>query len=100
MSALAQALWGSYAITYPALIYFKKTSVQAALELGAGAVCILANLLLVPRLGKEGAALATLLSFIILNLVIFRIIQSLLYTPYETQRILKILLAIFLCACL
>jgi O-antigen/teichoic acid export membrane protein len=98
MSALTQAQWGSYAITTAALLYHKKTGVQALLELGAGMLCVLINLLLIPACGKEGAALATLLSFLTLNLASARIGRSLLYIPYETTRIMKILVAVFFCA--
>jgi O-antigen/teichoic acid export membrane protein len=90
VAAVSQALWGAYAITSPALIHYRKTALQALLELGAGGVCIAASAALVPLYAGGGAALATLCAFIWLIFMSIRINQRVLYTPYEWQRIGKI----------
>lgn len=94
LAGLAQALWGAYAITYPPLIFNKKTGIQSCLEIGAGVFCIVANVILVPFLQKEGAALATLLGFLGLVLASVRFNQRLLPIPYESSKIIKIIIAL------
>ncbi len=91
LAAAAQALWGVYAITYPPLVFHKKTGIQSCLEIGAGVSAIVFNICLVPFFGKIGAALATLLGFLGLVLASLRINQTLLKVPYETQRLIKII---------
>ncbi len=90
LSAVAQALWGVYGITYPALIFHKKTGLQSCLELSAGALCILLNCLLASYFFKEGAAAATALGFLGLVLTSVYFNQKLMYVPYELHRLLKI----------
>lgn len=96
LTGLAQALWGVYAITYPPLIFYKKTGVQSCMEMGAGLGCILANMILVPLFQKEGAALATLLGFLGLILMSLLVNQRLLFISYDTRRIVKIVVALLL----
>ena len=98
ISAVSQALWGVYGITYPALIYHKKTTLQSCLELSAGALCILFNLVLAPFFMKEGAAAATLLGFLSLVLISVYINQKLMYVPYEFDRLFKIVFGLALVA--
>jgi O-antigen/teichoic acid export membrane protein len=100
LSSIAQALWGAYAITCPALIFHKRTGTQACLELGAAGICIAANILLVPFFGKEGAAIATAAGFISLNLMSVKVNQRLMFIPYETKRLVKIISALFCTALL
>jgi O-antigen/teichoic acid export membrane protein len=90
LSSIAQALWGVYGITYPALIFHKKTGLQSCIELGAGALCILLNCLLASYLFKEGAAMATAFGFFGLVLASVYCNQKLLYVPYELPRLLKV----------
>jgi|LakMenEpi03Aug12_release.lakeMendotaPanAssembly.Ray.scaffolds.fasta_scaffold04531_7 O-antigen/teichoic acid export membrane protein len=94
LTGMAQALWGAYAISYPPLIFYKKTGLQAALEMGAAFFCICANAILIPLWHKEGAALATLVGFLVLILASIKCNQKLLFVPYERKRILKLALAL------
>lgn len=87
--AAAQALWGVYSISAAGLIFYKKSGWQMMMETGAGLLSIGLNFALIPLLDKEGAALATLLSFLALALVSLRVNYSLLPVQYEKERILK-----------
>lgn len=92
LSAASIALWGVYTITYPALIFNKKTGWQAAMELTAGGLCIILNILLVIPFGKMGAAWATLFSFFALCLMSGWMNSKFLHVTYEYGRIGKIIL--------
>ena len=59
-----------------------------------------ANLLLIPRLGIVGAALATLASYMVMAAGLFYFAQKFYGIPYEYGKIVKILAAIFACGAL
>ncbi len=100
LTAAAQGLWGVYAITYPPLIFHKKTGVQSCLELGAGVCCIGLNIPLILIGGKMGAAFATFLGFLGLVTASLWINQRLIWIPYEKKRIGKIGIALTITGCL
>ena len=61
-------------------------------------VCIVLNFILIPLFSKEGAAIATLLSYIGLIYMSFKINNRLLPVHYEKTRLLKIVLGLALAA--
>ncbi|MBN1479382.1 hypothetical protein EH223_16315 [candidate division KSB1 bacterium] len=66
-----------------------------AIAVGVAAVLNIGlNVLFIPRFGMTGAAVATLLSFVCLQLVIFVFSYSLYPVKYEIKRILKIVFAL------
>lgn len=96
--AAAQALWGVYSISAAALIFYKKSGWQLLMETGAGLLSIVLNFMLIPLFNKEGAALATFLSFLALVLVSFKVNYHLLPVQYETQRVVRTVTALALAA--
>lgn len=98
LSGMAQALWGAYAITYPPLIFSKKTGIQACLELSAAAVCVLANIYLIPLFQGEGAALATFIGFAALIFMSVCYNNKLMKIHYENLKILKLAAGLGFCA--
>lgn len=88
--AAAQALMGVYSISAAGLIFYKKSGWQVLLEIGAGLISIALNFLLIPLFEKEGAALATLLSFLALVTMSLLINQRLLPVQYEKMRVFKV----------
>lgn len=98
LTGLAQALWGAYAITYPPLIFKKKTGVQSCLELAAALFCVLANILLIPLFQAEGAAIATLLGFTALICGSLFINGRIMPIPYEKLKFVKLTLGLGLVA--
>ncbi len=77
--------------TIVAGIYIEKQTRKLPLItfIGAG-VNIGANYLLIPQLGLMGAALATLLSYAIMTVVLYFIVQKIYPIRYEWERIAKI----------
>lgn len=98
LSGVSMALWGVYMITYPPLIYFRKTFIQSALELGSGILCILLNFLMIPSFGMMGAAYGTFISFAVLCIVSGFINSKYIYVPYDYARIIKVLFGTVLAA--
>lgn len=56
-----------------ALLIYKKTAVMTGLVLGACGANLLLNILLIPRMGLMGAAIATLLSYLLLVVMMGRV---------------------------
>jgi O-antigen/teichoic acid export membrane protein len=90
--SLAQASWGIYVISYTGLVMKKRTFLLSCMEIGAGIGCIGLNALLIPIWKMEGAAVATLLSFLLLIGVSFTLNQRILPVPYDKKRIVQTLL--------
>jgi O-antigen/teichoic acid export membrane protein len=92
--AFAQSLWGVYNIFYIGLYFHKKFTWQLYIELSAGALCILFNLILIPVLHREGAAVATLLSFVAICGITYRVNQHLFPIYFEWGKIFRILIGL------
>jgi O-antigen/teichoic acid export membrane protein len=56
-----------------ALLIYKKTAVMTGLVVGACVANLLLNIVLIPRLGLQGAAIATLVSYLLLVLTMGRV---------------------------
>lgn len=96
--SLAQASWGIYVISYTGLVMKKRTFLLSCMEIGAGVFCIGLNALLIPLWKMEGAAVATLLSFMVLIGVSFTLNHRILPVPYEWRRIVKTMIPFVLIA--
>ncbi len=90
--SLAQASWGIYVISYTGLVIKKRTFLLSCMEIAAGVCCIGLNALLIPLWKMEGAAIATLLGFLMLIALSFRLNQRILPVPYDGRRIAKTML--------
>ena len=108
-SILPEAYWGGLPIVPVVLLAYvflgmsgnivagiyieKKTTRLPPITFLGAAVNIIANLLLIPVLGIMGAALATLLSYMIMGVVTYIVSQRIYPVEYELARIGKIAVA-------
>jgi O-antigen/teichoic acid export membrane protein len=77
----------------PGLIIHKKTATMAKIITGAALLNVLLNVLLIPRIGLQGAAIATLLSYGIFLALIVRESSSVLPLRVDLVECLRYLLA-------
>ncbi len=90
--ALSYVFYGMYAIFAVGYNLAKKTS-YVPFIVGTGAIVnIILNFILIPPYGMMGAALATLISYIVLPIGAYLISQKYYPINYEWERMLKILL--------
>lgn len=82
-------LYGAFGIYGAGLYIQKKTTHLMSSTLFASAANILLNVLMVPRLGLLGAALATLIAYVLLSILIFWRSSSYLKIPVELSSIGK-----------
>ncbi len=84
---------------FQAGIYIEEKTKYYPYVTGAGAVAnVLVNILLIPLLGINGAALATLSSYIIMAAGLYFFSQKYYPVKYEYAKIIKMLLVIFITA--
>jgi len=95
---LAYLINGIYVI-FSAGIYIEEKSLYVPFIAGSGAVLnIAANLLLIPKLGIYGAAIATFISYFIMAVGYYAVTQKFYHINYEWKNIIKIFIGIFLAA--
>jgi O-antigen/teichoic acid export membrane protein len=84
---LAYVFQGMYT-NFIAGIYIKERNRALPFITGAGAlVNVAANLFLIPRIGIMGAAIATLLAYIVMAIAIYRVAQKAYPIPYEWGKV-------------
>ncbi len=88
---------GIYVNLQAGLYIAEKTKYFPVVTLAGALVNVAANLLLIPRLGIVGAALATLASYLVMAAGIFIFAQRFYKIDYEYGKLLKILGTIFIC---
>jgi len=87
---LAYVFTGAY-VVFVVGIYLEKKTKYLPLISGAGALLnIGANFILIPVIGILGAALSTLLSYIVMAVGIYFASQKFYYVEYEWKKVLKI----------
>lgn len=77
----------------PGLLIYKKTRTMAKLIVYAGVLNIAMNIVLLPRMGLQAAALATLVSYVFFFLITMRASFKLLPYPLEIAALVRYLLA-------
>ncbi len=88
---LAYVFTGAY-VVFVVGIYLEKKTKYLPLISGAGALLnIGANFILIPVIGILGAALSTLLSYIVMAVGIYFASQKFYYVAYEWNKVLKII---------
>lgn len=85
--ALAYMFKGCYLILLPGIYFEKKLYLQALIEWLAAILNILLNLALIPRLGKDGAALATCLAYLSLPISAYFVGRRYLAVHYEWPKL-------------
>lgn len=91
--ALSYVLYGCYFVFNPGMLIAKKTKYAAPI-VGAGAIVNLGlNYLLIPGYGMMGAAVATVISYLLLPIGLFFLSRRYYPIRYEWSRVAKIFLA-------
>jgi O-antigen/teichoic acid export membrane protein len=85
--ALAYMFKGCYLILLPGIYFEKKLYLQTLIEWAAALLNILLNLALIPRLGMDGAALATCLAYASLPICAYFAGRRYLAVHYEWSRL-------------
>ncbi len=92
---LCAYLFNGMYVVFSAGIYIKEKSIYAPIVTGIGAgINILANFILIPVLNIDGAALATLFSYMFMALGYYIVTQKYYKIEYEYSKVAKIFLAI------
>ncbi|NOY06662.1 MAG: oligosaccharide flippase family protein [Chlorobi bacterium] len=97
---LAYIFTGMGTIFAAGLYIRKKTNWLPVISGTGAAVNVVTNLLLIPAMGMMGAALATLLSYVVMAMLSFLLGQRVYRVPYEYGRMLKLVFAAAVPACL
>jgi O-antigen/teichoic acid export membrane protein len=84
-------LYGGYGIFAAGLYIHKKTSVLMYSTIVAAVVNVLLNLVLVPRYGLLGAALATLIAYVVLAVIVYVQANRLVAVPIDLLLIGKVI---------
>ncbi len=91
---LAYLFNGLY-VVFSAGIYIEEKSIYAPIVTGLGALTnVVANYVLIPQLNIMGAALATLLSYIVMALGYFIVTQKYYRINYDYYKLVKIALCV------
>jgi O-antigen/teichoic acid export membrane protein len=95
---LAAYLLNGLALTFSAGIYIEKKTLFLPITTIISAITnVVINILLIPKMGIMGAAIATLLSYLVMALSTFYFSQKIYPIQYELSRILIITLSVFIC---
>lgn len=92
---LAYLFNGLY-VNFQAGLYIEEKTKYFPIVTGAGAVVnVIVNILLIPIFGIMGAAIATLASYMVMAITLFLFSRKIYEIKYEYEKILKILLLVF-----
>jgi len=94
--ALSIILWGIYTIFIQIIILVKKTKIIAKLWLGAAFLNLLLNCLLIPKMGILGAAIATLVAYILICTLTWYFSFQVFRFHIDGESLLKSIFASFL----
>jgi O-antigen/teichoic acid export membrane protein len=90
---MAYVFTGAY-VNFVVGIYLEKKTKYLPYATGAGAlVNVVVNLVLIPKYGITGAAIATLLSYVVMAIGIYFPSQRLYHVEYEWGRLIRVMLA-------
>jgi O-antigen/teichoic acid export membrane protein len=88
-------LFNGFYVVFSAGIYIEEKSIYAPIVTGLGALTnVAANYILIPQLNIMGAALATLLSYIVMALGYFIVTQKFYRINYDYYKLVKIALGV------
>ncbi len=87
---LAYLFLGVYNNLVAGIYIEKKTAHLPAITFAGAAVNIIANYAMIPRWGIMGAAVATLLAYVVMAFVLYFVVRRFYRVPYEMARIGKI----------
>ena len=95
--SLSYLFQGSFMNLQFAHMYRKKTSIIGIVVLTSAAVNLVLNYILINYFGIWGAASATIISYSLMCVLIFKSAQRHFYIPFETGRLLKIVGCALVC---
>jgi O-antigen/teichoic acid export membrane protein len=87
---LAMVMHGAYLVPVGLLFQAKRTWPISFATLTAGGLNVAANLVLVPYLGIRGAAIATLISYVLMLFLVWRAARTAFPVPYQYRRLAKL----------
>jgi O-antigen/teichoic acid export membrane protein len=87
---LAYVFLGVYNNLMAGIYIEKKTNYLPAITLTGGVTNVVANFALIPVLGMMGAAIATLVSYAAMAIILFLVVQRIYPVQYEYGRLIKI----------
>jgi len=90
---LAYLFLGIYNNLVAGIYIEKKTKHLPPITFAGAAINIAANYLLIPSYGIMGAAIATLLSYLVMAIVLYLVVQRFYPVPYELGRVARIAVA-------
>ncbi|MCR4820202.1 MAG: oligosaccharide flippase family protein [Elusimicrobiales bacterium] len=93
----ANLLYGAYVNLLAPVIVTKKTWISLCVTLTSAVLSILGNILLIPLLGMKGGALALLISYAVMCIMMFLMCRRIYAIPYEFRK--TAILAIAAAAC-
>lgn len=76
---IAYVIFSYYRLNSLYYFYYKQTKTLAAITFGTGIICVVLYMILIPRMGVMGAAVATLITFIIM------FISTYIFKPDESN---------------
>jgi len=85
--AASQLLWAAYSVLAIGPMIVKQTRVLAAVALSAAALNVGLNLLLIPRIGILGAAIATFAAYGVLAILTYAVSQKSFPVPTDWRRL-------------
>ena len=89
---LSYILYGIYSILIVGIFIEKKSFILPIIT-GVGAVTnIVGNLFMIPYLGMTGAAITTVISYLIMVIFLYFYIQKYYFVSYEFERLIKLIL--------
>lgn len=97
---LAQVAWGIYPVAIVGLHVRKRTGLISAINLVAGGLNILVNILLIPRMGIQGAGVATFSGYLTLLVAGYLVGQRFYPFPLDWTRLARLALAAIVCVVL
>lgn len=92
------AFTGMSVILNAGLLIRKKTVYLAVITAAGAAVNLAANLLLIPRIGMYGGAIATLLAYASMAVTSWAVTRRIFPVPYEYPRLFKLMISFGACA--
>ena len=96
---LAYVFLGISTVCSAGLYIEKKTGILPAIAIAGAVLNVAANWLLIPHWGMHGAAVATLLSYVLMALFMYRSSQRVYHVEYESGRMLRLLVvSVTVCA--
>ncbi|ABC31943.1 polysaccharide biosynthesis protein [Hahella chejuensis KCTC 2396] len=78
--------YGLYKLLFPFLVHKGKTATLSLISASSGAINIILNVILIPKIGTLGAAYSTLISYIVVTAMLFIFVNKSVPMPWTLKR--------------